>query len=795
MLKIMQKIEWRRQVLVLGLCLMSFVCHGDDFKFTRTCLILVGSSALASGDENSIAKHDIAILNRCVWNDIGGNSWGIIKSINPGIELYLYQVGSIVCDYSDSMTIERVNNVARWNNRRISDGGPGTAVNLDHPEFFLLDSSNNRINSTGSTVNWWLDFGLTEYQNYFLDCTINDIVEQSWVADGIFQDNCLVLFQQAFSSPAVKYSNQASWLVAMTDYINNTSAGLHAAGQKTFCNLGVDVSSSTNGYNALIAIDGIANPPDIVLDESTFVVQWRDSAHVVYFFSEACWRRNVDALRAVHNYKIVYNTHCNLDLIPGGIGTDNYGKSVGYYDVFWYALCSYYLGKNEVDDSSYFAFSKSIPGGYGLFPWFDEYDTNKLNLGQAIGQYQIKTISGSNIYMREFVRGYVYVNPSVNDVTSVGLRETCKQLTHDNFQNDPSTIANVNSISLPSHRSAILMKCATGVTDGTVYENAENGDTAGWSVYDNTMPGTITNVYDAARNGEGQVIKLTGGGTQTGYKKLTDAGANWNNSTQFAIEWKMKYSEAFFAIYIQLSTSAGLKYLTYYAGGATEGGTGTYVNYNLPGMTDGKWHTVNRDIKADLAKYQPSVTINAVNAFLIRGSGCIDDIILRPSTTYEDAENGDTLGWSVYDATGTIENVDDPVCGGKVIKLTGNGVNTGFKKLTDASAYWNNASQFMLEWNMKISGGYDLYVLIGTSAGDKYLQYKSTGNDTLGTGQYIVHGLGSGSTDGQWHNFTRNLKADLNEAQPGVTLNSVKAFLIRTYAAAPTVYLDNIKLR
>ena len=86
-------------------------------------------------------------------------------------------------------------------------------------------------------------------------------------------------------------------------------------------------------------------------------------------------------------------------------------------------------------------------------------------------------------------------------------------------------------------------------------------------------------------------------------------------------------------------------------------GDGEYVGYGLgPDAMDGQWHTFVRDLQADLEEAQPGVTILEVNRFLIRGSGMLDDIALIndvPSytTTYEDAEDGSTDRWYVYDNT------------------------------------------------------------------------------------------------------------------------------------------------
>ncbi len=57
--------------------------------------------------------------------------------------------------------------------------------------------------------------------------------------------------------------------------------------------------------------------------------------------------------------------------------------------------------------------------------------------------------------------------------------------------------------------------------------------------------------------------------------------------------------------------------------------------------------------------------------------------------------------------------------------------------------------------------------------------YLPSDNDSLGSGEYIHYGIGSDSIDGRWRTFTRDLQADLEQAQPGVRLLTVNGFLIR----------------
>ncbi len=68
---------------------------------------------------------------------------------------------------------------------------------------------------------------------------------------------------------------------------------------------------------------------------------------------------------------------------------------------------------------------------------------------------------------------------------------------------------------------------------------------------------------------------------------------------------------------------------------------------------NGQWHTFYRNLQADLEEAQSGLNIIEVNGFYIRGSGRVDDIrllsVIPSSSNYEDAEDGTTDGWVVYD--------------------------------------------------------------------------------------------------------------------------------------------------
>ena len=203
-----------------------------------------------------------------------------------------------------------------------------------------------------------------------------------------------------------------------------------------------------------------------------------------------------------------------------------------------------------------------------------------------------------------------------------------------------------------------------------------------------------------------------------------------------------------------------------------------------------------------------------VNGFLIRGSGKIDDIklcdeLIAENTTpaenndlpddtsysvtiYDDAEDETINGWSVYDDAydgATITNVYDDDRNSRVIQLLGGGTVNGYRLRNDDGSNWRNSTQFVIEWSMKYSESFTIYIDVQTTEGHRYIYYTPSNYNGLGEGLYVHHGLGRDVTDGQWHTFARDLQSDLEEAQPGVTILEVNGFLIRGSGK-----VDDIKL-
>ena len=156
----------------------------------------------------------------------------------------------------------------------------------------------------------------------------------------------------------------------------------------------------------------------------------------------------------------------------------------------------------------------------------------------------------------------------------------------------------------------------------TLYEDAEDGKTDGWSIFSNeSNSATITNIYDEDRGS--RVISLHGVGKGDGYKF---SSTPWNNHINKSLKWSMRYGEDF-TIYISVKTKKGRRYLTYTPIDTNRGLKGSYIRIGLGSdTTDNLWHTFTRDLNMDIKSVEPDNELIAIDSFRIRGTGLIDDI-------------------------------------------------------------------------------------------------------------------------------------------------------------------------
>jgi len=406
-----------------------------------------------------------------------------------------------------------------------------------------------------------------------------------------------------------------------------------------------------------------------------------------------------------------------------------------------------------------------------------------------------------------------------------------------------------------------------------VYEDAEYSAISRWEIYDNDPLGAvISNVFDVER--QSRVMDFSGASWTNGYALRNDALREWGDDSGRAIlEWSMKYAETYI-VTAKVMTTAGARYIRYTAVDGNGLGTGGTVNIGLgSGTKDGQWHTYVRDLQQDLSLAQPGVEILEVNAFLVQGSGRMDDVKLQyilppldtdgdgisddsetaiyftdptlfdsdgdgisdgselaywsdqwnvdtdndglvnlidpdadndgvsdgderivgsdpadpastpPPTVYEDAEDSEISRWEIYDNDplgAVISNVFDVDRQSRVMDFSGASWTNGYALRNDALREWGDDSgRTVLEWSMKYAETYIITAKVMTTAGARYIRYTAVDGNGLGAGGTVNIGLGSGTKDGQWHTYVRDLQHDLSLAQPGVEILEVNSFFVQ----------------
>ena len=422
-------------------------------KFIPTFLVYYGGGpTLTAADAPKLAKFDLIDIDRFRYNQIGGSTWSAIKAYNPDVQIYLYQMGPESTNYMDAAQQVSLNNLGRYN---VSRGHAMGSLNGNNAGLFLQDAGGQRIynkaySNTSQGTYWHLmDFGSAAYQQYWVAGVKADIIDQPWAADGVFVDNCLTLSAAGgYSATAARYPSNAAWSAAMNAFTGGIASGVHAYGQKLWCNKGD--TASAEGVSAWLELDNGASPPDVLLEEGAFAVKWGDGA--TQFFPEQSWKRQVDVMGAMQNSAVAMLSH--TDLLEGQSGTDNWGRPVSFGQTLWYALGSFLLGKNDQRGNAYFTF---VDGNdYNRIFWFEEYD--RLDFGRALGAYRVTTIGGVNVYWREFERGYVYVNPTASDVASIALPQALRLLTRATLGTLAELLPVVNTIPLAGHHAAFVLK-------------------------------------------------------------------------------------------------------------------------------------------------------------------------------------------------------------------------------------------------------------------------------------------------------------------------------------------------
>lgn len=267
--------------------------------------------------------------------------------------------------------------------------------------------------------------------------------------------------------------------------------------------------------------------------------------------------------------------------------------------------------------------------------------------------------------------------------------------------------------------------------NGVVYEDAEDKTTANWRLL-GAPNSTIENISEGWPHGQAIEIKNSDIYNQN-YVLLINGQNNWHNTKAKTLQFDLKTQTETF-IYALVETQNQNYYLMYSFNYPTGLRFGRYVSIHLdPSFKDGQWHTVTRDLQADLATLVPNTPITAVEQFLFgSGNARVDNVALREDTV-------------THAITGKVLDTNNqPLAGIKVLGNPGN--NTA---LTDGSGAYVMGG--LIDGNYTIAPQHAEYAFAPTSTlvqiagSDEVINFVGSALE-----QYIYEDAEDGSVN-RWH--------------------------------------------
>jgi len=120
---------------------------------------------------------------------------------------------------------------------------------------------------------------------------------------------------------------------------------------------------------------------------------------------------------------------------------------------------------------------------------------------------------------------------------------------------------------------------------------------------------------------------VKGTGLENGFALRQADGSYLDNTDAKKIKWESKFYDDFI-IYVAVKLDDGsIKYLSYRPRFSES--HDDVLAFKLPDSSEsGVWNTFTRDLEVDLHQYLPQRSIASVVDFQVRGTGCLDDIVL-----------------------------------------------------------------------------------------------------------------------------------------------------------------------
>ena len=257
-------------------------------------------------------------------------------------------------------------------------------------------------------------------------------------------------------------------------------------------------------------------------------------------------------------------------------------------------------------------------------------------------------------------------NADITSFTDSGLKEDSEyiyEIKAFNAKGDsPSLFVRVKTKKISSNDNSSDNNEDTYGNENTyikrkVLEDAQSATTRKWGIYDH-IPwgyGKIENIYDSQR--KSRVIKLSN-------SHFIDNTTNDANGIGFMIHKRFDErvykniefslnSRGYFVIFVAVKTvNKNNVYLTYEPSGFNKhhynNKEGEYVWISLGDISDGRWHTVRRNLNEDLKRVYPNDSVVSFKLFLVRGDLKLDDIALFSSSKSNKSEPSEVFVNNCY---------------------------------------------------------------------------------------------------------------------------------------------------
>lgn len=388
-----------RRVAVAAACALALVLPSQAFAGTSVAgHVRVAIDSAAQFSSSTAGRHQVVILQPYQTAEMHA-----LKAANPNIKVLVYRnfsMTSSMAGYSSGVTYSEANS--------------------SHPDWFLLNTSGQRITSSGWSYLTLMDPGVQSYQQRWADNVISELTSQGW--DGVFMDDVNPTVKYHTSATPAKYPTDSAYQAAVRSGISYVGPRVQAAGKLAIANIAGWNEYYTTGIDWLQFLNG-------AMQEQ--FEKWGTTLTDGYQWDWGAggWATQLNMVKECERQGKLFLgvTHSQ--------STDAAAARYGWATMLLAA-----------NGHSSFALAQD----YTNETWFPEYD---YDIGDPVAA---ESRDASGVHRRAFQRGLVVVNPT-NTSQSVSFGGTYSG----------SGLSNASSTTMGPHTGLVLVGAGSGTTTTT----------------------------------------------------------------------------------------------------------------------------------------------------------------------------------------------------------------------------------------------------------------------------------------------------------------------------------------